>query len=85
MHTGITRSGFEFKINDASLNDFELVEMLADLDTNPLLLPKVVSKLLGADQKKRLYDHVRTEDGIVPANVITDEIMDIFSSKNAKN
>lgn len=85
MHTGITRSGFAFKINDASLNDFELVEMLADLDTNPLLLPKVVSKLLGADQKKRLYDHVRTEDGIVPANVITDEIMDIFSSKNAKN
>ena len=80
MLKGKTKSGFEFEIQDDALNNYELVEVLADVDTNPLLLPRLVKMLLGEDQKNKLTDHVRTETGTVPLDKISDEIMEIFQS-----
>ena len=39
--------------------------------------------LLGKDGKKRLYDHLRTEDGRVPASAVESAIMELFQSINA--
>lgn len=80
MLKGKTKSGFEFEIQDDALNNYELVEVLADVDTNPLLLPRLVKMLLGESQKNKLTDHVRTETGTVPLDKISDEIMEIFQS-----
>ena len=85
MLKGKTESGFEFEVADAAMNNYELVEVLAEVDTNALLLPKQVNMLLGEDQKKRLMDHVRTDDGTVPIDAISAEIMEIFQSGKAKN
>ena len=85
MLKGKTKSGFEFEVEDEQLNNFELIEVLADVDVNPLLLPKLVKMLLGNDQKNRLLDHLRTEKGIVPLDAISTEIMEIFQSGQAKN
>jgi len=85
MLKGKTESGFEFEVADAAMNNYELVEVLAEVDTNALLLPKLVNMLLGEDQKKRLMDHVRTDDGTVPIDAISAEIMEIFQSGKAKN
>lgn len=78
---GKTKSGFEYKLLEAQLNDFELIEDLAELDNDPLMLPRVLERLLGKEQKKKLYKHVRNEDGFVPIDVITDEMMEIFTSE----
>ena len=63
---GKTSTGFEFDIEDERLDDMELVDIMAEIDENPLLMPKLCKMLLGEEQKKRLYDHLRSEDGRVP-------------------
>jgi hypothetical protein len=85
MLKGKTGSGFEYEVTDAALNDYELVEVLAEVDTNPLLLPRLVKKLLGEEQKNKLLEHLRTKDGNVPIDSISAEIMEIFQSGKAKN
>ena len=40
MLKGKTKSGFKYEVSDDMLNNYELIEVLADVDTNPLLLPK---------------------------------------------
>lgn len=85
MLKGKTETGFSYEVSDESLNDYELVEVLAEVDTNPLLLPKLVDKLLGKEQKKKLLDHLRTEDGKVPIDAISAEIKDIFQNGKIKN
>lgn len=84
---GVTASGFEFEIDDAVINDMELIDAIADsMDDNPLAFSKVCAKLLGSEQRKKLYDHVR-ENGRVPLEKISTEITDIFNSfgDNGKN
>lgn len=81
MLKGKTESGFEFEIDERLLDDYELVELLAETEENPLVISKVLTKLLG-DQKKTLIEHVREEDGVVPASKMMEELEEIFSSSN---
>lgn len=85
MLKGKTSSGFEFKVTDARLNNYELLENVADVDENPLLLPKVVNLLLGQEQAKRLKDHVRDDDGMVDSEKLGVEIQEIFNFQELKN
>ncbi|MGP1411476.1 hypothetical protein [Peptoanaerobacter stomatis] len=82
---GVTKSGFEYELSKDRLNNFELIEIFAEVDNNPLLLPKALTLLLGAEQKQRLYDHLRTSDDIVPADLVGQEIAEIFNSNQVKN
>ena len=77
---GKTSTGFEFDIEDERLDDMELVNIMAEIDENPLLMPKLCKMLLGEEQKKRLYDHLRSEDGRVPIEATTNAIQEIFNS-----
>lgn len=79
MLQGKTKSGFQYTIDDQTLDDFELVELLSEVDENPLLLPKLIKRLLGEEQKKQLVEHCRNEEGRVPVEVLADEIVDIFN------
>ena len=83
---GTTESGFEFTIKESTLNNFELLEIFAEVDENPLLLPKAINMLFDKEQKQRLFDHVRLEDGTVPVDAIGIELMEMFTdSKKIKN
>nr|DAN04157.1 MAG TPA: hypothetical protein [Caudoviricetes sp.] len=82
---GVTKSGFEYEITKERLNNFELIEVFSEVDDNPLLLPKALNLLLGKEQKQRLYDHLRTTDDIVPADLVGQEIVEIFNSNQIKN
>lgn len=82
MLKGKTSSGFKFEIAEGALDNYELVEALADIDTNPLVITKVVNLLLGEEQKKMLKDHVRNEEGIVTTTALMKEIEDIFKTQN---
>lgn len=85
MLKGKTRTGFKFEIDERVLNNYELIELLADVEENPLLVGRLLTMLLG-DRKKDLIDHVREEDGIVPLDRMMEEFEDIFSSgQDVKN
>ena len=79
MLKGKTESGFCFKINEADLDDMEFVEALAELEEDALKFPKVCDMLLGKEQKKKLYDHLRNENGKVPVNAVSNAIAEIMS------
>ena len=87
MIKGKTESGFKFEISKDVINDYELVENLAQLDDNPLILTTIVKQILGKDQANKLKDHVRNEDGIVQTDKMTKEITNIFqnSGEETKN
>lgn len=77
---GTTESGFEFIVNKKNLDNMDLVDALAELgDGANLAIVKVVKLLLGESQKKKLYDHNRDADGIVPQEKINADITEIFN------
>ena len=79
MIKGTTTSGFDFAFDENTLNNMEFVDALAEVDENPLLISKVVKMMFDPEQKKRLYNHIRTEDGRVPVEALGDEMREIFS------
>lgn len=88
MRTGTTKSGFKFEIDEKNLDDMQLLDLLIaadDGDTTALI--KATDWMLGKEQKKRLYDHLRTEDGKVPIKDFTQEFLEIFNEagKEGKN
>lgn len=87
MMKGKTESGFEFQLDEKVMNNIELIEDLAAVDQGDItMLPKVLVTLLGAEKKKELYEHLRTEDGRVPIDLLVKEVDQIFkASKELKN
>lgn len=87
MISGKTKSGFEYSIDSNVMDNMELLDAVAEIDGNPLALSKVLKMVLGDEQRKALYDHLRQEDGRVPVKAVSEEITDIFTSsgKNGKN
>lgn len=80
MIKGKTSSGFRFEISKDVINDYELVENLGELEDNPLILGKIVRQILGKEQTAKLKDHIRNENGIVPTDKMTKEIIEIFKN-----
>ena len=80
MAKGKTETGFKFEVNDNIAEDYELIEMIAEVDENPLVTPKLLNKLLGAEQVKALKDHIREEDGTVNVYKMLAEVKAIFDS-----
>lgn len=87
MIKGKTSSGFNFEISKDVINNYELIENLGELDDNPIILGKIVKQILGKEQTGKLKDHIRNENGIVPIDKMTQEIIGIFQSagKETKN
>jgi|BioPla2DNA2_1021312.scaffolds.fasta_scaffold22615_2 hypothetical protein len=78
---GVTSTGFNYEITEAALNNYELFEVIAEIEEKPLLLPKLVRLLFGKEQKEKLMDYCRDEDGTVPIQRVKDEIIEIFNSQ----
>lgn len=82
MISGVTKNGFAFEITGERADNMELIDALADIDDgNPLAVSKVLTLLLGPEQKKKMYDFVRTEDGIVSAQTVSEMIVEILAAK----
>ncbi len=76
-----TKSGFKCKVDEAVLDDMELVDaMAAAQGEDPLQISTVIKMILGDKNKKKLYDHVRNKDGRVPLEAATNEILEIFEA-----
>lgn len=81
MKKGKTTSGFKYEIDEKVLDDMELIDaMAASQGEDPTQISTVVVKIFGEDQRKRLYDHVRTDDGRVPITEVANIITEIIES-----
>ena len=80
MIEGKLKSGFAYKIEDHVLDNTELLDATAEVDQNPMVLSKVLKMLLGTEQRKELYDHLRDpKNGNVPIVAVSDAVAEIFS------
>lgn len=78
MIKGTTDTGFAYEIEEERLYNYEFVETLEEVESNPIALVKAVKLLLGDEQTERLKDHVRSENGIVSTVKMTNELENIF-------
>ena len=84
MIEGKTKSGFEYKIEDAAMDNMELLDLLGEIDKGKTAaITDATVLLLGKEQKKRLYEHIRTEEGNVPIELFIKEFTEILNSKNS--
>ena len=81
MIKGKTKSGFSYELDKERLNNYELLEAIEELEENPLVLSRVVNLLLGKEQTKKLKDHLRTDNWIVPTEKMSEEITEIFQNQ----
>lgn len=81
-----TKSGFSVDVSESSVDDMEFLDLICDLeDGKPRAHRALCVKLLGEEGCKRLYEHVRTEDGRVPISAIDREIAEVINGlKDAK-
>lgn len=70
-HDGVT-----YTIERDVMDDVEILELIGDMTTNPILLPKVVRTMLGTDQWAAFKDAHRNAKGRVPS----DELMGLFEA-----
>jgi hypothetical protein len=91
MIKGKTKSGFEFEMNEEVLNDMRIVDALADMQSGDdslvmVAVTELLNLVLGRKQKQLLYKHLEVENGRVPIEKVSDELVEIFNSlKEGKN
>lgn len=86
MYTGKTSTEFEYAIDEEVMDDYELLEILTEIDGgNASLIGKMVRTFLGEEQAKALKEHCRV-NGRVSAKQLLEEVGEIFMAINsAKN
>ena len=84
MIKGSTNSGFEFEISDSALNDWELLELIDEIDEKPTVMIRIAKKLLGEDKYILMKEHC-TVDGKVLMDKMMTEVTEIMKTNSAKN
>ncbi len=80
-----TATGFECEIETAAMNDMEVLDLVVRIDGgDALAYSPFLTKLLGKENKARLYDHVREEDGRVPIEKVAAEVGEILEQAGEK-
>ncbi len=81
MVKGKTRTGFKFTCDGRLMHDVEFLEEFAAVQKGDgLEVFDLITRILGAEQKKALYEHIRNEEGIVPVEAMREELGDIFDA-----
>ena len=79
MVKGTTKSGFKFEIHETLADDMEFIEALSAAMDDAIKFPNVIEQLLGTEQKKRLYDHVRGDGKRVSVEKTVAEFTEIMT------
>ena len=69
--------GFRIHLEENVFDDFELVELYAKVAKNPIWIGDLAEKLLGAEQKKALIEHLRDENGKVRTTAVMNALKEI--------
>lgn len=88
-----TASGFEYVIDQDALDDWELMNSMAEMtemenSDNPLkmvpLFDRILDKLLGSEQYNKLKDHLKAKDGKVKTSAIIEDFNSIMTGADLK-
>jgi len=83
-----TRTGFVCELPENVMDNMELLDVMADdsIDAG-FRASDAVKMILGVEQRKKLYDHLRADDGRVPVAAVNEALEDILKSfgENGKN
>ena len=83
MIEGKTSTGFEFKVDEETLDNFELLEKLEEVaNGNGLAFVGLPKLLLGAEQEQVLREHVKKMDGKVTISGMQREFYEILEYNN---
>lgn len=79
-HDGVT-----YTMERDVVDDVEILELIGDMTTNPILLPKVVRTMLGPVQWAKFKDSHRNSKGRIPVDQLNHlfESMDDAAGKSA--
>ena len=78
---GKLKNGFSFDVDENALDNMELIDAMAEAqEENPAMFSKAVLLLLGKDQRKKLYDHIRADNGRVSVEAVTHSFVEIFEA-----
>lgn len=76
----VLENGLELEVNESALNNMELLDALAEMtEGNALALSNVVKLMLGNENRKKLYDYIRKEDGTVPMEQVDKCVTEIMN------
>ena len=79
-----TSSGFQCEIDTEVMDDMEILDLLLEMEDNPknslIYYNKIMKKMMDEETKNRLYDHLREENGRVPASKFATEFNEIFKA-----
>ena len=84
MIKGNTSTGFAFEVGEEVLDNMELVDLIAEGAENPVTVSKIMKMVIGEEQRKRLYDHLRLDDGRVPTQAVGQALTEIFKAFGEK-
>lgn len=87
MIKGKTKSGFAYEIEEAVIDDMDILEMMAEIEdfneeSDITVMYHFMNKLLGKEQLKSLKEHVRDEKGRAPVSKCYQEVMEIFNGED---
>lgn len=69
--------GFKIQLDENVFDDFELVELYAKVAKNPIWIGDLTEKLLGAEQKRALIEHLRDDNGKVHTTAVMNALKEI--------
>ncbi len=86
MLKGTTKHGFEFKIKEQALDDWEIMEIFDALEENPQKMVSLLKLILGEEQYKQLKEHLLKSHKKIKIDMMADEFNSIMEvSKDIKN
>lgn len=85
MITGKTAAGFEYEIDAAVMDDFEVLELVGKVDESVIALPKLLTMIFGEDQRAAYYEHMRDRDsGRISTSKVLEDIEGLFATLNSE-
>lgn len=88
MKTGTTSDGFRFTFDETRADDMRVVDLIAEISDAEtpefeavLGASKLITQLLGKEQKTALYDHIgKQHDGRVPFAALEKALLEILQA-----
>lgn len=83
----IESHGVKVTISPKILNNWHMVDLLADIEDNPTpsTMVRFLRLLLGTDQYRRVVDELTLEDGSLPAERMTEFLQDVMTGLDPKS
>ncbi len=72
-------NGFETDLPDDVMNNMEFIDLLAEDESNPIVLSKMALIVFGKEKKKELYEHCKNERGRVPVEAVSKCFEELFA------